>query len=222
MIPDKREEEDDARVRRMSVRVSRHAARCNHLIEQLDAVSDYWNATPSRFKGWPAEIVIVVTFLAFLAELFTTQWLVQIIIHFQDTDRLNFALVLTACTIGIGVTLGETLYHRRIDPEQDIIQRLSIVGVAIIAVAYLGTAWALHFTRAAAGSPNTTVLVSGLEATTVAIVGVIVLVVPLVVSYHREAWSTAATRWRRALLRWRLAIAQRNLERAYYERAELL
>ena len=202
------------------MRVNRLRLRCARLASQLEAASGYWEGTPARFKGWPAEVVIVVSVLAFLGELFTTRWLTDIVFYtFDDTNRFLLALVLTGCTIGIGVTLGETLYHRRIDPDQDIIQRLSIAGVAVIAVASLATAGALHLE--ATTGPKAPTLAKALEAATVGIVGVVVLVIPLVVSYHREAWSTASTRWRRTTLHWQLRLAEWRLERAYDERAML-
>jgi hypothetical protein len=206
-----------ARIAHLDVEIARSDEICERLYERLTAVRFYRATTPSALKGWPAEVVTVVTLFAFVAELFTMTQLAKMVDSLDGGERFTFAAVLSVCAFGTGVVLGEILYHRKIEKSDDVWQRVSFVAVAVIAAVILVVEWIQHFMRTQQRQP----LHSGLDATTLGIVGLVVLVIPVVVSYHREAWSTATARWREFRLDRKLKAEEARYDRAYYERLEL-
>jgi hypothetical protein len=204
------------RLGQLDVAVRRHEARCIGLLAELDAASRYRSSTPSRLEGWPLELVMVLTFAAFAAQLFAVARIAEMV-GFR-AERTALAVIVAASLIATGVLVGEALRQRRVARASDPLPRYAIAAAGVGAIGLLAAAWAPHLARAGGGA---VVRAAGLERTTLGILTVALVLVPVAAWYHREAWTIARVRHRLGSLQRRLRAQERLGERKRDERARL-
>jgi hypothetical protein len=203
-------------------RVAKCEENCKNARAQISAAEERQDSIPDHHRGWPLQIVAILTLISVFFEYMPASLFTQVFTSATTNLQLHLlTIVFTIIGALLAVVLGELFRRTREPVRHHVRETVLFVVVGVFTVAFLVLGYELRLAFTSVSHDALLAISAPVEALALTAIATIGIALTVVSSYFREGYEAFAVRSSLGRLRKELATNeahlganQRNLKRA--------